>query len=116
MDLTVDDEREKSAMESFVFECDVPPQLWFDAAQRNGLEDQTAAGRWAQQTFEVDMLMGIEPDDLPPPHNPSSGINRREPLSAPTRTTRRPISRAIFRYGFAYFIRHKYKVFLAIPE
>jgi len=45
MDLTVDEEQEEAAMESIVFECDVPPQLWFDAAQHNGREDQTAAGR-----------------------------------------------------------------------
>jgi hypothetical protein len=69
-DLAIDDERERAAMESIVFECDVPPQLWFEAAQHNGWEDQTAAGRWAQQTFEFDMLMGIEPDEPPPPSNP----------------------------------------------
>jgi hypothetical protein len=70
MDLAVDDGQEQAAMESIVFECDVPPQLWFEAARHNGWEDQTAAGRWAQQLFEFDMLLGIEPDEPPPPPNP----------------------------------------------
>jgi hypothetical protein len=69
-DVDVDDGQEKAAMESIVFECEVPPQLWFSAARHNGWEDQTAAGRWAQQTFEFDMLMGVEPDEPPPTASP----------------------------------------------
>jgi hypothetical protein len=40
-------------------ESDVPPALWFTAALINGLEYQTAAGRWAQKAFPLDDELGV---------------------------------------------------------
>ena len=81
-DLAIDDEQEREAMVTFVFEYNAPPQLWFDSAWHNGWEDQTAAGRWAQQIFELDTLMGIEADDPPPIATPVIGyVEGRATLS-----------------------------------
>jgi hypothetical protein len=50
-----DDEK----ISSFLLECDVSPELWFRAALINGIEYQTAAGRWAQKAFPLDDELGV---------------------------------------------------------
>ena len=52
-------EADDEKISSFLLECDVPPALWFRAALINGLEYQTAAGRWAQKAFPLDDELGI---------------------------------------------------------
>jgi hypothetical protein len=52
-------EADERTLASFLFESDVSPELWFKAALLNGLEYQTAAGRWAQKFFPLDDELGI---------------------------------------------------------
>jgi hypothetical protein len=67
IDTGVDYEAEALVMSTFLFECDAPPSLWFSAAWRNGIEYQTAAGRWAQKIFVLDTDMEDEAPEPPPP-------------------------------------------------
>ncbi|MFP3637763.1 hypothetical protein [Paraburkholderia sp. SIMBA_054] len=64
-DRAIHDDDEHRQMSTFLFEYDVPPDLWFRAAWLNGWEQQTAAARWAQTFFPLDTEMGADegPDE-----------------------------------------------------
>jgi len=41
--------------DSFLFEAEIPPAMWWDAANRNGLHVQTAQGRFWQNVWRSDL-------------------------------------------------------------
>ncbi|MBC8738554.1 hypothetical protein F6X40_17485 [Paraburkholderia sp. UCT31] len=75
-----DREEEAVAESTFLFEFDAPPNLWFNAAILNGLEYQTAEGRWAQKFFPMDDELGIDVDEPPPVKNPPIRYDGSEAL------------------------------------
>lgn len=70
VDAGVDYDAEAQVMSTFLFECEAPPSLWFKTAWLNGMEYQTAAGRWAQKIFSLDTEDGDEGTEPPPVKNP----------------------------------------------
>lgn len=70
LDADFDYDAEAQVLSTFLFECDAPPSLWFQIAWLNGMEYQTAGGRWAQKIFVLDTEDGDEAPEPPPVENP----------------------------------------------